>query len=258
MVIEYIRYRVPPERLEGFEAAYERAAGELRAAPECVDYELSRCLDDPACHVLRITWTSVDEHLNGFRGGPVFGRFFAAVKPYVEDIEEMRHYARTSVAGPGGAAPPSLYEWAGGTDAFTKLCDAFYRLVRSDDLLAPMFANMDPDHARYVAVWLAEVFGGPAAYTGQRGGYRHMVGKHLGRAISEAQRRRWVNLMTDAADEVGLPDDPEFRAAFTSYLEWGTRLAVHNSQPAADPVRQAPVPRWGWGVAPPYQAPQPS
>lgn len=31
MVIEYIRYRVPQERVDGFEAAYERAAGALRA-----------------------------------------------------------------------------------------------------------------------------------------------------------------------------------------------------------------------------------
>jgi hypothetical protein len=37
------------------------------------------------------------------------------------------------------------------------------------------------------------------------------------------------------------------------YLEWGTRLAMHNSQPGATVVEQAPVPHWGWGVAPPYQ-----
>ncbi|MEO3744228.1 antibiotic biosynthesis monooxygenase [Plantactinospora sp. B5E13] len=253
MVIEYIRYRVPPERLGGFEAAYERAAEAFRAAPECVDYELSRCVDDPACHVLRITWTSAEAHLGGFRRGPQFPAFFAEIKPYVEDIEEMRHYTRTPVTGPGGAAPPTLYEWAGGMDALVKLCDVFYRLVRADALLAPVFARMDPEHPRHVAVWLAEVFGGPASYTERHGGYPHMLGKHLGRAITEAQRRRWVNLLMDAADEVGLPDDPEFRAAFASYLEWGTRLAVQNSQPDADPVREAPVPRWGWGVAPPYQ-----
>jgi len=50
----------------------------------------------------------------------------------------------------------------------------------------------------------------------------------------------------------GLPADPEFRAAFAGYLEWGTRLALQNSQPGAGAVQQAPVPRWGWGVAPPY------
>jgi len=252
MIVEYVRYRLPPQRLAGFEPAYERAAAALRAAPQCLDYELSRCVEDPACYILRITWISVDDHLKGFRGGPAFGEFLAAVQPYVQDIEEMRHYALTAVAGAGGGAPPSLYEWAGGADAFTNLCEAFYRLVLADDLLAPVFAHMDAQHAQFVATWLAEVFGGPERYIAERGGYPHMLAKHMGRAFTETQRRRWVNLMMDAADEVGLPGDPEFRSAFTAYIEWGTRLAVQNSQPGADPVQQAPVPRWGWGVAPPY------
>ena len=49
---------------------------------------------------------------------------------------------------------------------------------------------MDPGHPRYVALWLAEVFGGPATYTEQRGGYPHMLNRHLGKAITEPQRRR--------------------------------------------------------------------
>jgi truncated hemoglobin YjbI len=150
------------------------------------------------------------------------------------------------------ARPPTLYEWAGGTAAFEKLCAAFYRLVLADDLLAPVFAGMAPGHAHHVALWLAEVFGGPAAYSEQRGGYPTMMRHHIGKAITEGQRRRWVNLMMDAADEVGLPGDPEFRAAFVGYVEWGTRIALTNSQPGATPVARAPVPMWGWGVAPPY------
>jgi len=64
-----------------------------------------------------------------------------------------------------------------------------------------------------------------------------------------------VTLLSRAADDAGLPDDPEFRAAIMGYAEWGTRLAVHNSQPEAQTVAHAPVPRWGWGVAPPYEPP---
>jgi hemoglobin len=148
---------------------------------------------------------------------------------------------------------PSLYDWAGGGAAFDALTDAFYRVVVQDELIGPLFRDMDPGHPRYVAMWLAEVFGGPAAYSAERGGYHHMVRQHLGKAITEPQRRRWVNLLMDAADEVGLPSDPEFRAAFASYIEWGTRLALANSQPAARPPLEAPMPHWGWGVAPPYQ-----
>ena len=150
------------------------------------------------------------------------------------------------------AEPPSLYEWAGGAAALERLTTAFYREVLRDDLLEPLFRHMDPGHPQHVAAWLGEVFGGPATYTEERGGYPHMVREHLGKAITEPQRRRWVNLLMDAADEVGLPADPEFRAAFASYVEWGTRLAVTNSQPGAEPPLEAPVPRWGWGVAPPY------
>ncbi|HEV2776166.1 MAG TPA: hypothetical protein VGV90_11295 [Solirubrobacteraceae bacterium] len=43
-----------------------------------------------------------------------------------------------------------------------------------------------------------------------------------------------------------------FRSALVAYLEWGTRLALHNSQPGAAVAPHAPVPRWGWGEAPPY------
>jgi hypothetical protein len=43
-----------------------------------------------------------------------------------------------------------------------------------------------------------------------------------------------------------------FRSAFVAYLEWGTRLALHNSQPGAAVAPHAPLPRWGWGEARPY------
>ena len=79
-----------------------------------------------------------------------------------------------------------------------------------------------------------------------------MVRKHLDLGITVEQRRRFVATMSVAADDAGMPDDPEFRSALMAYLEWGTRLALQNSQPGADVVPEAPVPRWGWGEAPPY------
>ncbi|MDQ5833779.1 MAG: group II truncated hemoglobin [Actinomycetota bacterium] len=150
------------------------------------------------------------------------------------------------------AGAPTLYDWAGGAGAFERLTEAFYERVKRDDLLEPVFRGMDADHPKHVAAWLAEVFGGPSRYTEEHGGYPHMLAKHRGLVLTEDKRRRWVNLICDAADEVGMPADPEFRAAFVAYIEWGTRLAVANSQPGAEPPPKAPVPRWGWGEAPPY------
>ena len=150
------------------------------------------------------------------------------------------------------AATPSLYEWAGGGEALERLTKLFYEKVRADELLEPVFRGMDAHHPHYVAMWLGEVFGGPPRYTDERGGYPHMLSKHRGLALTEAMRRRWVQLICDAADAAELPTDPEFRSAFVAYIEWGTRLAVSNSQPGATPPPKAPVPRWGWGEAPPF------
>jgi hemoglobin len=149
-------------------------------------------------------------------------------------------------------ATPTLYEWAGGIEAFERLTEAFYERVRADELVGPLFAEMPKEHPHHVAIWLAEVFGGPDAYSREHGGYAHMVSKHLGLAITEEQRARWVQLIGLAADDAGLPTDPEFRSAFMAYVEWGTRIALANSQPDAHPPGEAPTPRWGWGEARPY------
>ncbi|MFD9958999.1 group II truncated hemoglobin [Amycolatopsis sp. NPDC058986] len=254
MIVEYVRYSIPEASSAEFEAAYSRAAQSLTKAPQCVDYELGRCTEDPTRYTLRIRWTSAKDHLEGFRTGPEFPAFFAAIGGFAGEIEEMRHYETTTVAGEGGARPPTLYDWAGGRPALVELLDVFYRHVLEDSLLEPVFRDMDSQHVEHVATWLGEVFGGPADYSGRHGGHPHMISRHAGRGITEEQRRRWVTLLLDAADEVGLPADPEFRAAFAGYVEWGSRLAVLFSAPGADTTTGEPVPHWSWTM-PPWQPP---
>jgi len=148
---------------------------------------------------------------------------------------------------------PSLFEWAGGMPALERLSRVFYGRVPEDPILAPLFARMSPDHPTHVAQFIAEVFGGPPAYTA-RGGHPEMIRHHLGRMLTEPQRRRWATLIAECADEAGLPADPEFRSAFVAYVEWGSRLAVINSQPGASADPSAAMPSWGWGVpGKPYQ-----
>jgi hypothetical protein len=42
--------------------------------------------------VVRIEWDSVEGHEQGFRSSPQFAEFFAAVRPFFFQIEEMKHY----------------------------------------------------------------------------------------------------------------------------------------------------------------------
>lgn len=104
MIVEYIRYRLPGDAGEAFERDYARAAQVLDASPHCLAYELSRCVDEPACYLLRIEWDSVDGHLQGFRKSAGFADFLAAIRGYIGAIEEMRHYRVGGVAARKPAA----------------------------------------------------------------------------------------------------------------------------------------------------------
>jgi Bacterial-like globin len=108
---------------------------------------------------------------------------------------------------------------------------------------------MSPDHPQRVAKWLGEVFCGPKAYSEQYGGYTRMISQHLGKALTEEKRARWVQLILRSAQEAGLPADPEFRSVFSAYIDWGSRLALENSQSGAHPPEHMPMPHWDWNTA---------
>src|SRR5262249_17587784 len=159
----------------------------------------------------------------------------------------MHWYASFRDPEPPSDREPTLFEWAGGYPALLRMTRIFYgKFVPEEPLLSPLFASMSPDHPERVAAWLSEVFGGPDFYSARFGGYTRMISKHLNKALSEEQRARWVQLLSRAAEEAGLPADAEFRAAFVAYLEWGSRLAKENSTPGAQPPPNMPMPRWWW------------
>jgi hemoglobin len=147
------------------------------------------------------------------------------------------------------AAVPSLFEWAGGMLTFEMLFDKFYDKVLADDILEPVFKHMPAPHRLHVAHFVAEVLGGPKLYSDSEGSHSQMIQKHLSKHLTQQHRQRWMELLLQTADELPLPDDPEFRSAFIAYLEWGTRIAVINSNlDEIDEDPNMPMPKWGWGV----------
>jgi len=141
----------------------------------------------------------------------------------------------------------TLYEAVGGYEALQRLCTTFYDNVLADPLLAPVFADFSRTHVEHVAVWLAEVFGGPAQFTAALGGHQALLHRHTGLSITEEQRLRWMELMT-AAVERELPGDSLLHRKFLEYFDWGTQIArdVSNIPVGEDLGDPGPTPRWGW------------
>jgi hemoglobin len=115
-------------------------------------------------------------------------------------------------------------------------------------LLQPLFGDGQPHHVDHLTAFTAESFGGPDRFTRELGGFEHLISVHRGLRITEQQRQRFVALYEAAMDEVGMPDDPEFREAVRSHVEFGSQVAMQNSHAESDddlhPLRE--VPRWTW------------
>src|SRR5579872_70289 len=93
---------------------------------------------------------------------------------------------------------PTPAEYAGGLPVFEKLTARFYEMVAKDSILAPVFEQMGPDHPQHVAAFMVQCFGHGTPYSkdgSENTALRDMVGHHLGRHLTEEQRRRWVELL---------------------------------------------------------------
>jgi hemoglobin len=75
-----------------------------------------------------------------------------------------------------------------------------------------------------------------------------LIAVHRGLRINEEQRARFVELYMAALDQAGMPNDAAFRQAVREHVEFGSRVAMQNSNAASEaelhPLRE--VPRWTW------------
>jgi hemoglobin len=142
---------------------------------------------------------------------------------------------------------PTIFEFAGGEQAFLALAAAHHERCLQDPALNHPFSHPGhPDHVRRLACYWAEVFGGPATYTQSCGGQSWMLGIHAGAGAEDELGERFVQCFVRAADDAGLPGDAEFRAALRAYMEWAVAQVMACS-PRGSPVPAGlAVPRWSW------------
>ena len=92
MTTEVIRYKITPERASALEEAYQKAEAILQESEHCLGYQLLRGHEEPENWILLLMWDSVAGHEQGFRNAPAFSAFLVLVRPFIRDIQEMKHY----------------------------------------------------------------------------------------------------------------------------------------------------------------------
>lgn len=142
---------------------------------------------------------------------------------------------------------PSIFEFAGGEPAFRRLAAAHHERCLQDAVLNHPFSHPGhPQHVERLGMYWAEVFGGPARYSQSCGGHSAMLGIHANQGADDDLGERFVECFVTAADDAGLPDDADLRAALRSYMTWAVGDVLAYSPADARVPSGLAVPRWTW------------
>jgi hemoglobin len=143
---------------------------------------------------------------------------------------------------------PSLYEFAGGRPAFLALATAHHARCLADPELNHPFSheNLNPEHVQRLADYWAEVMGGPPAYSTAAGDQSGLLHLHAHNGDITDLGRRFVDCFVAAADDAGLPADPEFRATLRAYMVWAVDDVLAYSPVDAVVPGGLPMPQWSW------------
>jgi hemoglobin len=148
----------------------------------------------------------------------------------------------------GRGVRPTLFEFAGGESAFVALAAAHHeRCLRDPELNHPFsHPGQHPQHVERLAAYWAEVMGGPPRYSEECGDHSAMLTMHAGNGDMSDLGRRFVECFVHAADDAGLPDDPEFRAALRAYMCWAVEEVLeYPDRDASVPIGLS-MPKWSW------------
>ncbi len=93
-----------------------------------------------------------------------------------------------------------------GEGPIRSLVSGFYRRVRQDNLIGPMYPAHDWEGAeKRLADFLVYRMGGPQTYIEQRG-HPRLRARHFPFRIGTAERDRWLELMGQSLKEAALPE----------------------------------------------------
>lgn len=92
-VLESVTIHVRRGGEQEFEASAKEATALLRSSRGCLGTELRRGLELPSTYLLLVWWSSLDDHLVGFRQGPLYEHFRALMSPHYEAAPDLYHFS---------------------------------------------------------------------------------------------------------------------------------------------------------------------
>ncbi len=100
MILEIADFRITPGQQAAFEEAIARAANTVACkAKGFRGWKVNHSIESPERYVLMIYWDSVDDHMVGFRQGPLFAQWRAIIGPFFAQPPVVEHFTLVGKSG---------------------------------------------------------------------------------------------------------------------------------------------------------------
>lgn len=92
MILEHAVLRVIDGQSEQFEKDFRRAESIISAAPGYLGHSLVRGIENPSQYLLLVKWTSLEDHIDGFRGSEPYQQWKALLHHYYDPFPKVEHF----------------------------------------------------------------------------------------------------------------------------------------------------------------------
>jgi hemoglobin len=127
----------------------------------------------------------------------------------------------------------NIFQLVGGAEFFQRLVDTFYTKIEQDPILRPIFPKNLDDGRKWQFLFLQQFFGGPRDYEKIRG-LPMLRKRHLPFPIGILERNRWVQLMIESLEELGITKNHPARASLQEYFETTATKMINKVQVVPD------------------------
>lgn len=94
MVLEIADFRILPGQQADFETALRLGIAEaLSQSPGFIRASVQRGMESPERYVLLVEWQTLEDHMQGFRNGPLFAVWRGHIGSFFASPPSMEHFS---------------------------------------------------------------------------------------------------------------------------------------------------------------------
>ncbi len=98
MITEHAVLDVIPGQEAAFEAAFAQAKPLIAGSAGFRSLRLERCVEQASRYLLLVEWDTIEDHVKGFRGSPVYEEWRKLLHHFYDPFPTVEHYETVAAA----------------------------------------------------------------------------------------------------------------------------------------------------------------